>query len=341
MTTGKLERIRVSIGSAILLGLMEGIIDAKPTTIYLLTYIEGRCTANCGFCPQARESRGRADMLSRVIWPPFRVANVIPRIAEAYKDGEIKRTCIQALNYPGVVDDIMFLVGEIRGISKVPISVSCQPLSREDMVNLMKAGVNRVSIALDCSTKELFERIKGSEAGGPYKWESHLKALKEAVEVFGRGSVTTHLIIGLGESEEEAIRMIQSCMDMGVYPALFAFTPIPGTRLENNPQPPLGYYRRVQLAHYLVTKSIARYEDMEFRDGHLTSFGVPVRLLKSIVRSGEPFRTSGCPGCNRPYYNERPSGPIYNYAWKPRPEEIAEIERQIKLPEEGNRDRLI
>ena len=65
------EKIRVSIGSATILGLTKNIMDAKPTTTYLLTYRPEKCSANCGFCPQARMSKGRADMLSRVTWPPF------------------------------------------------------------------------------------------------------------------------------------------------------------------------------------------------------------------------------------------------------------------------------
>jgi biotin synthase-related radical SAM superfamily protein len=38
---------------------------------------------------------------------------------------------------------------------------------------------------------------------------------------------------------------------------------------------------------------------------------------------GEAFCTAGCPGCNRPFYNERPAGPMYNY---PRPLTPAEVE---------------
>ncbi|MEM2915121.1 MAG: radical SAM protein, partial [Candidatus Bathyarchaeia archaeon] len=54
-----------------------------------------------------------------------------------------------------------------------------------------------------------------------------------------------------------------------------------------------------------------------------------MRELRKIIRTGEPFKTSGCPGCNRPYYNERPGGPIYNYPRKPTSKEISEIEKQI------------
>ena len=48
-------------------------------------------------------------------------------------------------------------------------------------------------------------------------------------------------------------------------------------------------------------------------------------LLRAL-KSGEPFQTSGCPGCNRPFYNETPRGPIYNY---PRPLTGDEVEEAI------------
>jgi biotin synthase len=50
------KQIRVSVGTAIILGLIKGKLDAEPTTAYLMTYKAGKCTANCGFCPQARDS---------------------------------------------------------------------------------------------------------------------------------------------------------------------------------------------------------------------------------------------------------------------------------------------
>jgi len=35
--------------------------------------------------------------------------------------------------------------------------------------------------------------------------------------------------------------------------------------------------------------------------------------LKNIIENSNTFMTTGCPGCNRPYYTSKPSGPIYNY----------------------------
>jgi biotin synthase-related radical SAM superfamily protein len=323
------KKVRVSVGSAIVLGLLKGRLDALPTTVYMLTYKRGKCSASCTFCPQSKTSSGRADMLSRVIWPAFPTPKVIARITGSFEKGNILRVCIQALNYSNVQRDLTNIAKLIRVSCKIPISVSCQPLTRQQMKVLAKAGVNRVSVALDAATNELFDRVKGASVGGPYRWESHMVALKEAVEIFGRNNVSTHLIAGLGEQEEDFVKLVQECVDMGVYPALFAFTPAPGTIMENSSSPSVDYYRRLQLAQFIITHGLSRYEKMEFRKGCLVDFGLQKARLVRIIETGEPFRTSGCSGCNRPYYNERPSGPIYNYPRKLTKAEVQEIEKVL------------
>ncbi len=326
------QQIRVSVGSAIVLGLLEGKLDAEPTTVYLLTYKTGKCMANCGFCPQARNSRSKAELLSRVSWPPFSTKRVLKGIENAYTNQRIRRVCIQALNYPDVFTHLVVLAKAIKQHAAVPVSVSCQPLNGENLRRLAEAGVNRIGIALDAATEKLFSEVKGSNAGGPYTWESQFRQLRKALEVFGKEKVSTHLIVGLGETENDLISLIQRCIDMGVLPALFAFTPVRGTALERKPQPLIEVYRRVQLARHLIVHGWARSEDMRFNDvGCLTDYDVKKATLKWIVETGKPFLTSGCPDCNRPFYNEKPSGPIYNYPRNIRLDEIEAIKRQLRL----------
>jgi biotin synthase-related radical SAM superfamily protein len=326
------ERIRVSLGSAMVLGLLRGKLDAMPTTAYLLTYRRGKCSANCSFCPQARGSHGRADMLSRVSWPVFSTMHVLDGIERAFEDCQIRRVCLQALNYPEVFRHLLAFVKAIHLRVNVPVSISCQPLNRENMKQLAKAGAERIGIPLDAATEELFNKVKGRRVGGPYVWTEQFRLLSEAVGIFGKGNVSTHLIVGLGETEKEMVETIQKCVDMEVLPALFAFTPISGTALENNPQPSVPAYRRIQLARHLIFHGIARYENVCF-DGRdrINDFGVDKEVLTGMIQKGEPFLTSGCPNCNRPYYNEKPSGPIYNY---PRPlakEETMQILQELEI----------
>lgn len=324
------EKIRVSVGSAIVLGLLKGKLDAPPTTVYMLTYREGKCLANCGFCPQARTSSSRADMLARVTWPPFPTKQVIEKVASSAENGFVKRVCIQALNYPTVHKDLTHLTKMIHSSSNVPISLSCPPFTKAQFKELAEAGADRISIALDAATEQLFNKIKGASTQSPYQWKQQHQALEEAVEIFGKNQVYTHLIVGLGETEKQILKTIQKCTDQGVIPSLFAFTPITGTTLQNTPQPPLETYRRIQLARHLIIHKKTRIENMKFdTQQRITDYGIPKTMLHHIIQQGTPFCTSGCPECNRPYYNERPVGPIYNYPRQPFPDEINEIAKQL------------
>ncbi len=326
-----MQQIRVSVGSAIVLGLLEGKLDAEPTTAYFMTYNTGKCTANCGFCPQAKSSQSKTGLLSRVSWPAFSVNSVIGQTSNAVHAERIKRVCIQALNYPQVFCELCEFIKELKQKVSVPVSVSCQPLNSQNMWSLAEAGADRIGIAIDAATEKLFDKVKGAAAGGPYSWENEFLLLRTAIGVFGEGNVSTHLIVGLGETEQEAVSTLQECVNMGVLPALFTFTPVRGTALAGNPKPPVEAYRRVQLARHLIVNALSEFEDMSFNSaGKIVDFGVGKDLLVQVVESGKPFRTSGCKDCNRPFYNEKPSGPIYNYPRNLTAEEAAEVRDQLK-----------
>jgi len=324
------SQIRVSLGTAILLGLLEGKMDVNPTTAYLMTYTEGKCTANCSFCPQAKDSKSRAEMLARVTWPSFPTTTLIAALENAVKEDKIRRVCIQALNVPDVFLHIDALVREIKKQSNVCVSVSCQPLNSQNIQLLKNAGVDRIGIALDAVTETLFCKVKGVEVGGVYSWSKERSLLEDAVLIFGVGRVSTHLIVGLGEVERDVVVLVQWCVDRGVLPALFAFTPVVGTALEHQSQPCVGVYRRLQLVRYLLVQGMTRLECMSFDvEGKIVSFGLDSDSLERVIGCGLPFQTSGCPNCNRPFYNEKPSGPLYNYPKSLSLKEVVEVKGQL------------
>lgn len=57
------------------------------------------------------------------------------------------------------------------------------------------------------------------------------------------------------------------------------------------------------------------FRDVRFdEEGSVVDFGVPQEKFEELIRSGTPFRTSGCPGkeddvsaCNRPYGDSSPT----------------------------------
>ena len=326
-----IKKIRVSIGSASVLGLVSKQFPVPPTTCYIMTYKEGHCVANCGFCPQARESKSSIEKLSRITWPIFLFNEFLTKLKYMPPSKKFKRICIQTLNYKENFKDIREIITQIKSVSNISITIAIPPMSKEKLKELKLIGVQRVGIALDGATSEIFDKIKGKGVRGPYNWEHHMENLKYALEIFPEGTVTTHVIVGLGESEKDILKLIKKLKNLKILVSLFAFTPIKGTRLDKLPQPELRKFRKVQLGRYLILEENKEVEEFAFnQDGNLINININKRKLRNIIDDTDAFLTSGCPGCNRPYYTSRPSGPIYNYPRKLSEKEKEEIYKLLE-----------
>ena len=319
------------MGTLGVLGLELVQMDTPPTTAYLQIYTEKRCKANCQFCAQAKSSSADITHIARGMYVPFDLELVVNRLKMAYERGYLARTCIQTALYDTWWEDTVHLIKRIRKDCRIPISLSVFPLSTKQYEDLKKMEINELVIPLDACTPELFDRIKGKSAGGPYSWKSHVDGLKRAACIFGK--VGTHLMLGLGESDEDAVRIISKLNGDKVNIALFSYTYIPGSQgnfRSETEEKIIKHYRTVQLARHLIMEGIASYSDMRFENGTLKDFGVSSDILLSIIEKGEAFQTSGCPDCNRPMANETFSK-IYNFPRKTSKEEITSIKRDMGL----------
>jgi len=304
--------IRVSLGTASALGLANVRCDVLPRTAYLMT--GGGCMSRCSFCAQARSSNASEDLLSRVSWPKFPIDQVLQALARG--NPTLQRVCIQVTSTSYARRIATELVTEILKVRQVhgsgyQISLSYHPSSVSDVESLFSQGADRIGIALDAATQRIHEKTKA----GSGSWACTMKLLEDSSQNFP-GKISTHLIVGLGETEEELTKIIQRLKDLGITIGLFAFTPIKGTPMERVPQPQLDAYRRVQIARYLISRGYVTASDFTYVDGRIAKVGLTPEILRKLMGTGAPFETSGCPGCNRPYYNERPGGVTFNY---PRP----------------------
>ena len=198
-------------------------------------------------------------------------------------------------------------------------------------------GVIRAADALGCRLVRafFFWQPKEDEAGQlavrPDMLQQVLTMFAPLAKRAKEAGLTTKssLIVGLGETEQEMAARIQWAHDLGATVGLFAFTPVRGTHLAHLPPPPLPVYRRMQMARWLIVHGLARAQEMSFdTTGALVGYGVP------LPGDGQAFRTSGCPDCNRPFYNEQPGGTLYNYPWPPSPAEAAQALTEMEVQED-------
>lgn len=336
------EYVRISQAAAMVLGFKNGRFyrNAKsPCINILLTYNTG-CAGNCAYCGLSMKRPGTYSEKSfiRVEWNIYPLKEVIVRIAEKIDD--IKRVCISMITNKKSVKDTKIITSAIRKESTVPISILAAPtiLGPGDFDEFKECGADHLGIAVDACTPQLFDRLRGRGVHGPHQWEQYWQALYKAVEVFGKGNVGVHLIVGLGETEKQMAEVIQYAHNRGIETHLFSFFPEPDSALVNHKPPHIGTYRRIQLARYLINNNYARISDFVFDDKErIVRFNITNEKLDAVVDTAKPFMTSGCPGidgevaCNRPYADSLPGEDIRNFPFLPNADDLEKIRNELCL----------
>jgi len=268
-------KIRASIGTLARIGIASVKLEAYPRTAYLL--LPGGCSGSCLFCPQWIKD----SQVSRVSWPEVDLGYIL-------KGQKLfERVCIQSVLRRMFWKDLV----KISSLFEIPVSISTNPVGERELLELRRNS-QMIGIGIDAASSSLFKAVRR-----PGSFESHLKFFEKSLRIYGKGNVYVHLIAGLGESLKEIVRVMSYIYDRGGAIALFAFTPVPGTPLQDRDPPPLAYYRFIQIVNYFLRE------------------GIPLERMRSLDPDDykEAFLTSGCPGCNRPFYNERPRGKLYNF----------------------------
>jgi biotin synthase len=336
------DHLRLSLAAAMELGLAPGTFhrDARLHCINLLLTYESGCRANCAFCGLSRDSRKRLNnsQFIRVAWKVFRTDDIFDRLQKIRDRGVVQRVCLSMITHPRSVRDTLALTERLTHDIKLPLSLLIAPtvMTADDLSSFRDAGAERIGVAIDGATPEIFDRLRGRGVKGPHRWDHYWQIYADSLETFGRGMSGVHLICGLDETERELCQAMSRAREMGGFTHLFSFFPERASLLHAKPQPPLAVYRRIQLARYLIDHDLTDYDRLEFDDqDRIADFGVSPAILEKAIASGEPFRTSGCPGatlaaaCNRPFANERPSQPIRNFPFPPGEADLALCREQL------------
>lgn len=331
---------KMSTATAISLGLVRGRMyrGAVNRCVNLLVHYPEGCSANCAYCGLAKKRPGAYEEKSfiHVDWPVYSMDEIVAAINKA--PGYVQRTCISMITNGKCRQDTLEMTARLRRETSLPISILISPtiLKKDNLLAMKDAGADKLGIAIDLATPELFDRYRGSGVSGPHKWLKYWSTLEEALEIFGSPHVGAHLMVGMGETEREMVSIMQELWNKGVANHLFSFFAENGSVLAGRPQPPWPTYLRVQLARYLIEEGLSSYDRMDFdKHGRIVDFGVDVDTVFEIIDLGTPFMTTGCLGqdgqvaCNRPFGNCLPDEMQWNYPYLPNEEEIALILQRI------------
>jgi biotin synthase len=350
------EYVQMSTAAAITLGLTPGKMHRCSCTRclnLLLTYPEG-CRANCAYCGLARHREAERDYADRnfirVDWPAVPMEQVVDIVARDAEGSPFHRMCISMITHPRSDDDTVAVLRKWTDRidpSAIPISILSNPttMTRDDVARLHEMGSDIFTVALDAATPEIFDRTRGKGVQSPHNWKKYWEILMEARDIFGPKKFGAHIIVGMGETEEEVLRLVQQLVDLGGHSHMFCFFPEKGSLMDHLPATPRDQWRRVQLGRYIIDYCDGRVENMTFDEfGRVLDFGLPSSELEPIIDAGIAFRTSGCPGkfaadisaCDRPFGDSPPSD-IASYPFPLEPVDIRKVRSQLGRERPGER----
>jgi radical SAM protein (TIGR04043 family) len=106
-----------------------------------------------------------------------------------------------------------------------------------------RVGVDAVGIHIETFDPDVLQRVAAGKAKCGV--EGYFRCWERAVELFGRGRVTTYVILGLGERPELIEEGCRRAIELGVYPFVVPLRPVPGTLMADSPPPPSSYVASV------------------------------------------------------------------------------------------------
>lgn len=148
----------------------------------------------------------------------------------------------------------------IKEATGLPLHV--QTLPPDDLAGLKHLadnGVDTIGIHIETFSPQVLKKISLSKSEIGYS--RFIEAWKRAVDVFGRNQVSSYLIVGLGEEDTDVIKGAGLLAELGVYPFIVPFRPIPGTPMENQSPPAPKRMKRV----YLEAKTILKQNNLSAR----------------------------------------------------------------------------
>ena len=173
--------------------------------------IENRCIYNCAFCTLSTIKTNALQTYSE--------KDFVHLLLKASQRPDCKAIAITSGVYPNnsiIIKKMCTIIREIRQfLPKIPIGVEPAIEHKEEIHLLKNAGADEIKINIQSPNKSLFNKICPD-----LDYEHIGISLDVAVQVFGKGKVTSNILFGLGETESSVITAVELLAKKGVVSSL-------------------------------------------------------------------------------------------------------------------------
>jgi radical SAM protein (TIGR04043 family) len=149
----------------------------------------------------------------------------------------------------------------MKSATGLPVQAQFEPPEELEVLEEVQAsGVDSVGMHVESFDPDVLARIAPAKARTGI--DGYFRAWERGAELFGRGQVSTYVILGMGEDPALTVEGCRRAVDIGVYPFVVPLRPVPGSLLEDVLPPPPDYVESVyrQVAPYLATRGLGSWE---------------------------------------------------------------------------------
>ncbi len=146
----------------------------------------------------------------------------------------------------------------VKEATGLPVEVQFEPPRDLAVLDEVRdLGIDSVGIHVETFDPDVLARVAPGKArtGIPRYFETW----ERAVALFGKGQVSTYVILGLGEDLEVTLAGCRRAVDIGVYPFVVPLRPVAGSLLDGATPPPAAYVNLVyhQVAAYMSSHGLS------------------------------------------------------------------------------------
>ncbi len=168
--------------------------------------LETRCIYHCRFCTSpVIDERLRKGL------EPDKVVEMVRDLSRRQDLRAVAFTAAVSEDPQTTVEKLAYVIARVREmLPDMTIGVEPYIDRPEQIEQLKRAGADEIKLNLETYDADIFQKVCGELDLG-----NILRHIEHAVEVFGRGKVTSNIIVGMGESDDNVLEGVEALARRG------------------------------------------------------------------------------------------------------------------------------
>ena len=194
---------------------IEQILSHAPEQLFFLLY--KNCDNRCLFCPITYHTDN-----SHYSWEKMQ-KRILENLQYNIRSISVTTACPPDKKQDDIVDEMMDITQKARELTDkdIPIGASLKTPSRDQLSRLKESGISEMRLNLETYNPQLAKSLMPKK-----DINEILQSIEDAVEVFGKEKVSSNIIIGLGETDDDILQGVKVLSEIGALSTLYPYNPI-------------------------------------------------------------------------------------------------------------------